>query len=245
MTVADENPPVTDLAGAVDALDWSGAAEEMDELGVARLGALLTPDQCQQLKALYPLDQHFRSTIDMARYRFGQGEYRYFSYPLPTLVDTLRRALWPHVLPIARSFATRLDRPTPWPDDLDRWIKDCHEAGQTKPTPLLLRYGVDDWNALHRDLYGDLVFPLQVIVGLDRPGQDYDGGELVVVQQRPRAQSRATTVTIGPGEAVLVTTADHPIAAARGWSAASVRHGVSVVRRGQRHTLGLLFHDAT
>lgn len=238
-------PDDPDPFRAVDELDWNRAGREIDELGVGRLGPLLTADQCHRLKALYHADQHFRSTVDMARYRFGQGQYRYFAYPLPALVSQLRSALWPHLLPIARSFATRLDRPSEWPENLDQWIARCHEAGQTKPTPLLLRYGPGDWNALHRDLYGDLVFPLQVIVGLDRPGEDYEGGELVVVEQRPRAQSRATTVSIGLGEAVLVTTADRPIATARGWSAAPVRHGVSAVRRGRRHTLGLLFHDAT
>ncbi|MFN0025846.1 MAG: 2OG-Fe(II) oxygenase [Acidimicrobiales bacterium] len=230
---------------AVGELDWANAAGELDEVGVARLGPLLSPAQCEGLKGLYPDDGRFRSTVDMAQHRFGQGQYRYFDYPLPDLVEQLRRALWPHLLPLARSFAARLDRPSPWPDDLQQWLASCHQAGQTKPTPLLLRYGPGDWNALHRDLYGELVFPLQVIVGLDRPGQDYDGGELMVVEQRPRAQSRATAISIGFGEAVVVTTAEHPINTPRGWSAAPVRHGVSVVRRGRRHTLGLLFHDAT
>jgi hypothetical protein len=153
--------------------------------------------------------------------------------------------MWPHLLPIARDWADRLGRPAPWPDDFDEWIERCHRAGQTRPTPLVLRYGPGDWNALHRDLYGDLVFPLQVVIGLDRPGVDYTGGELVVVEQRPRAQSRATTLTIAQGHAVVFTTRDRPIESSRGWSAAPMRHGVSTLHTGRRHALGLIFHDAT
>ena len=156
----------------------------------------------------------------------------------------MRAAFWPHLLPIAREWAAKLGGPAPWPDDFAEWLAQCHAAGQTRPTPLMLRYGPGDWNALHRDLYGDLVFPLQVVVGLDRPGIDHTGGEFVVVEQRPRAQSRATTVAIGHGHAVVFTTRDRPVRSARGWSAAPMRHGVSTVRTGQRRTLGLIFHDA-
>jgi hypothetical protein len=145
---------------------------------------------------------------------------------------------------VARDWAGRLGRPAPWPDDLDDWLARCHDAGQVRPTPLMLRYGPGDWNALHRDLYGDLVFPLQVVVGLDRPGDDYTGGEFVMTEQRPRAQSRATAATIDRGEALVFTTSDRPVRTARGWSAAPLRHGVSVVRSGHRRTLGLIFHDA-
>jgi hypothetical protein len=193
---------------------------------------------------LYDDEVRFRSTVDMARHRFGAGQYRYFAHPLPRLVADLRAAFWPHLLPIAREWAGRLARPTPWPEQLDDWLDCCHRAGQTRPTPLLLRYGPGDWNALHRDLYGDLVFPLQVVVGLDEPGVDHEGGEFVVVEQRPRAQSRATATLIGQGQGLIFTTNDRPVRSARGWSAAPVRHGVSVLRRGRRRTLGLVFHDA-
>ena len=176
-----------------------------------RDGPLLDAASCAELAALYDDDERFRSTVDMARHRFGSGEYRYFRYPLPPLVADLRAAFWPHLLPIAREWSARRGDPSPWPDDLDGWLRQCHAAGQERPTPLMLRYGPGDWNALHRDLYGDLVFPLQVVIGLDRPGIDYTGGELVTVEQRPRAQSRARAATIPQGSAVVVTTRDRPV----------------------------------
>ena len=216
----------------------------LDDCGVAPLGRVLDLDECRSLAALYDDDRRFRSTIDMARHRFGSGEYRYFADPLPSVVARLRAELWPHLVPIARDWAARLGRPAPWPDRLADWLAACHEAGQTRPTPLLLRYGPGDWNALHRDLYGDLVFPLQVVIGLDEPHHDYEGGEFVVVEQRPRAQSRATVATIPRGHGLVFTTRDRPVRGARGWSAAPMRHGVSEVRSGRRRTLGLVFHDA-
>ncbi len=226
-------------------VDWCRVAHDLDELGVAPMGRVLDRDTCHELAGLYDDEARFRSTVDMARHRFGQGEYRYFAHPLPAVVTDLRRAFWPHLLPVARAWAERRDQPQPWPDDLDDWLDRCHAAGQTRPTPLMLRYGPGDWNALHRDLYGDLVFPLQVVVGLAAPGTDYTGGEFVVVEQRPRAQSRATTSVIGQGEGLVFTTRDRPVESKRGWSAAPMRHGVSTVRSGRRFTLGLVFHDAT
>jgi hypothetical protein len=181
----------------------------------------------------------------MARYRFGSGQYRYFAYPLPSLVAELRAEFYPMLLPIARDWAARLGQPAPWPDTLDEWLAACHRAGQVKSTPILLRYQENDWNALHRDLYGDLVFPLQVVIGLDEPGVDFTGGEFLLVEQRPRAQSRGTSVLIPQGRGLVFTTRDRPVRSARGWSAAPMRHGVSVLRSGERHTLGLVFHDAT
>jgi hypothetical protein len=230
---------------SVDQLDWSGVAAALDDVGVALAGRVLSDAECRRLGELYGDDRRFRSTIDMARFRYGEGEYRYFAHPLPEIVARLRASFWPHLLPIARDWAERLDRPAPWPDDLDEWLDQCHAAGQTRPTPLLLRYTVGGWNALHRDLYGDLVFPLQVVVGLDAPGTDHTGGEFVVVEQRARAQSRATATVIGKGEALVFTTRDRPVRSARGWSAAPIRHGVSTVHAGQRRTLGLVFHDAS
>lgn len=225
-------------------IDGPRVAEAMDDVGVAVAGRVLDVAECRQLTAMYDDDTRFRATIDMARHRFGEGQYRYFADPLPPIVHELRAAFWPQLLPIAREWAARQGRPAPWPDDLDDWLAMCHAAGQRRPTPLLLRYGPGDWNALHRDLYGDLVFPLQVVIGLDEPGCDYEGGEFVVVEQRPRAQSRATATTIRRGEALVFTTRDRPVRSARGWATAPMRHGVSVVRSGLRRTLGLVFHDA-
>ncbi len=232
------------LARRVDDLDWAATVAELDDVGVARAGAVLDPAECGALVDLYGDDQRFRSTVDMARHRFGQGEYRYFDRPLPDVVAQLRAAFWPHLVPVAREWAERQGQPAPWPDQLEDWLEQCHQGGQTKPTPLMLRYGPGDWNALHRDLYGDLVFPLQVVLGLDRPGVDHTGGDFVVVEQRPRAQSRATSTAIPQGHALVFTTRDRPVAGPRGWAAAPMRHGVSTVRSGRRHTLGLIFHDA-
>lgn len=224
--------------------DWPALAGELDAFGCAPTGPLLTPDECAGIAALFEEVQHFRSTVDMARHRFGSGRYRYFREPFPDLVAGLREALYPRLLPVARDWAARLGRPAPWPDTLAEWLELCHRAGQTRPTPILLRYGPGDWNALHRDLYGDLVFPLQVVIGLDAPGTDYTGGEFLMVEQRPRAQSRGTSVTLRQGHGLVFTTGDRPVVSARGWSAAPMRHGVSTVRGGRRHTLGLVFHDA-
>jgi hypothetical protein len=219
--------------------------DELDAVGAALLPEpLLTPPECRRIAALYEQTALFRSTVDMARHRFGSGQYRYFDRPLPARVAELRTEWYGQLLPIARAWWTRLGRTPEWPDTLDEWLTLCHAAGQGRPTPLLLRYEAGDWNALHRDLYGDLVFPLQVVVNLSAPGEDHTGGEFVVVEQRPRAQSRATTVAIPQGHGLVFTTRDRPVRSARGWSAAPMRHGVSTVRTGRRVTLGLVFHDA-
>lgn len=228
----------------VDRTDWDAVAGELDEVGCALTAELLTAAERARLIDLYDDPDAFRSTVDMGRHRFGQGQYRYLSRPLPTAVDALRHALYPRLLPVARDWHTRLGRPAPWPDDFDEWLDRCHAAGQTEPTPLILRYGPGDWNALHRDLYGDLMFPLQVVINLTVPEVDHTGGELVLVEQRPRAQSRATALALPAGRGLVFTTRDRPVRSARGWSAAPVRHGVSVLRSGRRYTLGLLFHDA-
>jgi hypothetical protein len=229
----------------VDDIDWATILAGLDDVGVAATGQVLTTAECDEMIALYDVDDQFRSTIDMARHRFGRGQYRYFANPLPTKIDELRDAFWPHLLPIAREWAARCGEHAPWPNDLESWLEQCSTAGQSRPTPLLLRYGPGDWNALHRDLYGELVFPIQVVIGLDEPGIDYTGGAFIVVEQRPRAQSRATTTTIPRGHALALTTRDHPVRTARGWSKAPLRYGISTVRSGQRHALGLLFHGAT
>jgi hypothetical protein len=241
MVVPTPNP----IESRVDALDWPTVARDLDAVGLGLTDRLLHDAECRELIDGYDDDARFRSTIDMARYRFGAGQYRYFAHPLPEIVARLRAAFWPHLLGMAREWAQRSGVDAPWPDDFDEWLAHCHAPGQQRPTPLILRYGPGDWNALHRDIYGACVFPLQVIIGLDEPGEDFTGGELVLVEQRPRAQSRATVTTIPRGHAAIITTRDRPVRSARGWSKASMRHGVSTVHTGRRHTLGLLFHDAS
>jgi uncharacterized protein len=216
----------------VSGADWDAVAAEVDDLG------------CVRIAGMYDDVQRFRATIDMARHRFGEGQYRYFDRPFPEAVESLRQALYPRLLPIARDWYAKLGREAEWPDALDEWLDRCHQAGQVRPTPILLRYGAGDWNALHRDLYGDKVFPLQVVINLNDPGADHTGGEFLLVEQRPRAQSRGTSTLIPQGHGLVFTTRDRPVKSARGWSAAPVRHGVSAIRSGQRHTLGLVFHDA-
>jgi hypothetical protein len=228
----------------VEAVDWSAVRVGLDRYGCALTGPLLTHREAAEIAALYPDDARFRSTVNMRQHRFGEGEYRYFTEPFPAAVAELRQALYPKLLPIARDWWARLGREAPWPDTLQQWLTMCHAAGQAKPTPILLKYGEGDWNALHRDLYGDLVFPLQVVINLNAPGVDHAGGEFLLYEQRPRAQSRATATLIQHGHGLVFTTRDRPVKSARGWSAAPVRHGVSVVRSGQRFTLGLVFHDA-
>jgi len=180
----------------------------------------------------------------MGRHRFGEGEYRYFKDPYPEPVERLKQALYPRLLPIARDWHAKLSRPAPWPDTLDEWLQMCRRGGQSRSAQILLRYRAGDWNALHRDLFGDLVFPLQVVIGLDEHGSDYTGGEFLLVEQRPHAQSRGTATMLPQGHGLIFTTRDRPVRTVRGWSAAPVRHGVSTVRSGRRHALGLVFHDA-
>jgi hypothetical protein len=239
-------------AKRVDNADWAALTEEVNEYGCALLPRLLTASECAWIAGLYDDDERFRSTINMGRHRFGEGEYRYFDHPFPEPVEALKQALYPRLLPIARDWWNKLGRDTGpdtglgtgWPDTLDEWLRICHDAGQTKPTPILLKYGAGDWNALHRDLYGEKVFPLQVVVNLSDPGVDHTGGEFLLVEQRPRAQSRGTATLIPRGHGLVFTTRDRPVESKRGWSPAPVRHGVSVIRSGQRFTLGLVFHDA-
>ncbi|WPW32885.1 2OG-Fe(II) oxygenase [Streptomyces atratus] len=232
---------VSDL---VDATDWAGLTDELDAYGSALTGQLLAPDRCRELAGLYDRSEHFRSTIDMARHRFGSGQYRYFTHDLPELVRELREAFYPHLLPIARAWADKLGQSAPWPDELEEWLDMCHAAGQSKSSQILLRYAAGDWNALHRDVFGDMLFPLQVVIGLDAPGTDYTGGDFLMTEQRPRAQSRGSATALLQGHGLVFTTRDRPVASRRGWSTAPMRHGVSTVRSGRRRTLGLVFHDA-
>lgn len=233
-----------DVEDRIARLDWAALTTEANDAGLAQTDAILDDAECRRIAGWYDEDERFRSTVDMARHRYGQGQYRYFAYPLPEIVTELRAAFYRRLLPIARDWAEKLGRPAPWPDDFDEWLDRCHHAGQTRPTALMLRYHAGDWNALHRDLYGDLVFPLQVVIGLDRPGVDHCGGEFLMVEQRPRAQSRGYAAVLQQGRAIVFTTRDRPVRSTRGWSAAPMRHGVSTVRSGTRCTLGLVLHDA-
>lgn len=218
--------------------------DELDGHGCASTGPLLTTAECAAFAAMWADEARFRSTVDMERHRFGRGTYRYFANPLPEKVAALRAEFYRLLLPLAREWAERLGDPAPWPDDFEDWLAACHAAGQRKPTPILLRYTEGDWNALHRDLYGDMVFPLQVVVGLDAPGADYTGGEFLLVEQRARAQSKGSVLALPQGCGLVFTTRDRPTRSTRGWSRTPVRHGVSRLRSGERRTLGLVLHDA-
>ncbi|MCX5386550.1 2OG-Fe(II) oxygenase [Streptomyces sp. NBC_00083] len=233
-----------DVRDRVAAGDWGALTDELDAHGHALTQQLLTPDECREIIALYDEEERFRTTIDMARYRFGSGQYRYFTHELPDAVAELRAAFYPLLLPVARAWAEKLGKPAPWPDSLEKWLARCHEAGQDRSAQILLRYGPGDWNALHRDVFGDMIFPLQVVVGLDVPGVDYSGGEFLMTEQRPRAQTRGSATVLPQGHGLVFTTRDRPVASKRGWSTGPMRHGVSTVRSGRRHTLGLVFHDA-
>ena len=233
------------FAARVAAADWDAVTAELNSCGCALLPELLTPEEAGQIAAMYDDAARFRATINMQQHRFGRGEYRYFAAPFPEPVGLLRQALYPRLLPVARDWYAKLGRDAEWPDTLEEWLEICHRAGQRRPTPILLRYGPGDWNALHRDLYGDKVFPLQVVINLNDPGRDHTGGEFLLVEQRPRAQSRGTALLIPRGRGLVFTTRDRPVSSARGWAAAPVRHGVSAIRSGARHTLGLVFHDAS
>jgi hypothetical protein len=236
--------PPTRSEKRVDCGAWDAITAEVNDYGGALLPRLVTRSEAARLRTLYSKDALFRKIVDMERHRYGAGEYRYFRGPYPEPIEDLKRALYPRLLPIARDWWARLRRDTPWPDSLDEWLDMCHAAGQTKPTALMLKYGPGDWNALHRDLYGDLVFPLQVVINLSDPTTDYTGGEFLLVEQRPRAQSRGTATQLPQGHGYLFTTRDRPVRSARGWSAAPMRHGLSAIRSGERYALGLIFHDA-
>ncbi|KAA8964449.1 2OG-Fe(II) oxygenase [Mycobacterium sp.] len=228
----------------VAAADWHAITAAVNADGGALLPRLLTRAEAMRLRKLYHSDALFRATIEMRQRRYGSGQYRYFRSPYPEPVERLKQALYPRLLPIARDWWAKLGRKTPWPDSLEEWLGMCHAAGQTRPTALLLRYGPDDWNALHQDLYGELVFPLQVVINLSDPDTEYSGGEFLLVEQRPRAQSRGTAIALPHGHGYLFTTRDRPVRSTRGWSTSPVRHGLSVVRSGERYALGLIFHDA-
>ncbi|WP_233591640.1 2OG-Fe(II) oxygenase [Corallococcus sp. AB011P] len=225
-------------------MDWEGAGRELDARGCAVLEQLLTPDECEALALLYDVDDAFRSRVVMARHGFGRGEYKYFDHPLPEVVTELRTALYPCLAPIANRWNTAMGIDVRYPDVHADFLARCHEAGQVRPTPLVLRYGEDDYNCLHQDLYGEHVFPLQVAILLSEPGRDFTGGEFVLTEQRPRMQSRAEVVPLRQGDAVVFAVHHRPVQGTRGTYRVNLRHGVSRVRSGMRHTTGIIFHDA-
>ncbi len=227
------------------ATDWTRVEADLDARGHALTGPLLTPEQCDALAALYDDDRHFRSRVVMARHGFGRGEYRYLAYPLPDLVQRLRERLYPRLAPIANRWNATMGIEVRFPETHADFLDRCHAAGQRRPTPLLLRYGPDDYNCLHQDLYGAHVFPLQAAILLSRPGEDFEGGEFVLTEQRPRMQSRADVVPLTRGQAVIFAVHHRPVQGSRGSYRVNLRHGVSRVRSGRRHTLGIIFHDAT
>jgi hypothetical protein len=234
-----------DLANRVGALDWQQISDELGGQGYAIVPALLTPEQCGSLVDLYPTSALFRSRVIMSRHGYGRGEYQYFKYPLPEPVASLRTLLYPHLAPIANRWNELLKIDVRFPDTHRQFIDRCHAAGQLRPTPLLLQYEASDYNCLHQDLYGEHVFPLQVATLLSQPGRDFTGGEFILTEQRPRMQSRAEVVPLEQGDAVVFAVHHRPVHGTRGIYRVNMRHGVSRLRSGRRHTLGVIFHDAT
>jgi hypothetical protein len=224
--------------------DWSRIAADLSGFGYAVIEKLLSRDECWQLASLYPEEQHFRSHIHMARHGFGKGEYRYFNYPLPHLIADLRTALYPRLAIIANLWNDGMGISQRYPALHTEFLALCHDAGQTRPTPLLLQYGPGDFNCLHQDLYGDLAFPLQVAILLSEPSRDFTGGEFIVTEQRPRMQTRADVVPLRQGDAVAFAVHNRPVKGTKGYYRVNLRHGVSRMRSGQRHTVGIIFHDA-
>lgn len=234
-----------DIIERMAVLDWADISSELDTHGCAVIGPLLMPEECAALAALYDRDGIFRSRVVMTRHCYGRGEYQYFSYPLPPLIAELRTALYRPLAEIANRWNAAMGIEVRYPPEHNAFLDRCHEAGQLKPTPLLLRYGPDDYNCLHQDLYGEHVFPIQVAFLLEKPGVDFTGGEFVLTEQRPRMQSRVEVVPLGHGEGVIFPVRHRPIQGTRGSYRVNLRHGVSRLRSGRRHTLGIIFHDAT
>jgi hypothetical protein len=236
---------VRPLAKRIAGLDWDVLATQLDEHGFAQTPAIYTGGECGELASGFGDEARFRSTIDMRRHRFGEGEYKYFDDPLPKLVDEIRHALYPPLAAVANEWAGRLGEPAHYPEELEGFLARCHRAGQRRTTPLMLRYFEGGHNTLHRDLYGEVAFPLQAVTVLNRPGTDFRGGQFVLLEQRPRAQSRAHVIELERGAFVIFPTRQRPVSGSRGHYRTNMRHGVATVHGGERITLGIIFHDAT
>jgi uncharacterized protein len=229
----------------IEALDWPRLTSELNEQGSALLKSVLTPEECASLSSLYPNEAGFRSRVVMARHGFGRGEYKYFSYPLPEIIQGVRTALYRELAPIANRWNRSMGIEVQYPEEHVEFIQRCHDAGQLRPTPLLLQYGPGDYNCLHQDLYGEHVFPIQVAFLLSEPGRDFEGGEFVLTEQRPRMQSRPEVIPLRQGDAVAFAVHHRPVQGTRGIYRVNLRHGVSRLRSGRRHTAGVIFHDAS
>lgn len=234
----------TQVQNRIDSIQWDAVYHALNESGWAILPKLLDSSNCTSLRELYDIDSNFRNRIIMARHGYGRGEYRYFAYPLPTMVEQLRNGLYPHLMPIANQWNELLRIPVIFPEQHAQFLQRCHEAGQVRPTPLLLQYGEGDFNCLHQDLYGEHQFPFQVATLLSDPLSDFSGGEFVLTEQRPRLQSRVTVIPLTKGDAVVFAVNHRPARSVRGYYRMTLRHGVSTIRSGHRHTLGIIFHDA-
>ena len=242
--VAEILTPAKSVTDHIATIDWKRVEQDLDEQGSAVIDRLLSPSECQAIAGLYQRNDIFRSRIVMARHGFGRGEYKYFDYPLPALIERLRTTVYPVLVPIANRWNSAMSNPVRYPAKHADFVKRCHQAGQTKPTPLLLQYGAGDYNALHQDLYGEHVFPLQLAILLSEPGKDFTGGEFVMTEQRPRMQSRPIVLPLRQGDGVLFAVNNRPVQGTRGVYRVKLRHGVSRVRSGHRHTVGIIFHDA-
>ncbi|HET9284889.1 MAG TPA: 2OG-Fe(II) oxygenase [Candidatus Angelobacter sp.] len=237
-------PLINEIESRISSLDWPQIKASLHSSGWAKIGPVLAAEECETLRELYGNDQLFRSRIIMERYRFGLGEYKYFAYSLPPVVEELRKSLYPHLASVANEWAAKLGDKVEFPATHQQFIRHCHARGQKRPTPLMLRYERSGYNCLHQDLYGEVYFPLQTVFMLDRPNVDFEGGEFVLVEQRPRAQSAAQVIAPQQGEGVIFTTRWRPVQGARGHYRVNIKHGVSPVTSGVRHTLGIVYHDA-
>ena len=236
--------PATNALTRISALDWECISQDIDARGNAILERVLSADECRTLAALYPEDDLFRSRVVMSRHGFGRGEYKYFNYPLPEIIAELRTAIYSRLAPIANRWNTAMGIDVRYPEVHARFLQRCHNAGQLRPTPLLLQYGEGDYNCLHQDLFGEHVFPIQVTILLSEPTKDFTGGEFILTEQRPRMQSRPEVVPLRQGDGVAFAVHHRPVQGTRGFYRVNLRHGVSRVRSGHRHTLGIIFHDA-
>ncbi|AYL94056.1 2OG-Fe(II) oxygenase [Mucilaginibacter celer] len=228
----------------IDELDWPQIAAGLDNKGYAQVKGVLTSDECEELKAGYANEQRYRKTVVMERHNYGKGEYKYFAYPLPALIQQLRESVYPHLAPVANNWMLQLNKEHAFPGSLDNLIALCHQQGQVKPTALILKYEQGGYNAMHQDLYGEVFFPMQLVFILDEPGKDYEGGEFVLTEQKPREQSRAIVLKPGKGDMLIFTTSFRPAKGLRGYHRVNMKHGVSELTEGKRHSMGIIFHDA-